>query len=87
MRPEEPFDVTRANEYQGPLNRMRVGGNIGTGVIMILCGVGFGVIAFAFDAPWWLWAVAAFFVLLGSLATAYWHRAFRRSRPPHDQPS
>jgi hypothetical protein len=82
MTPEEPFDLTRSDEYQGEHNRVRVGGNIGTGVVLILCGIGFALVAIFSDAPWGVWVIAASFVVFGCLTTAYWYRAFRKSHPP-----
>ena len=81
MSPEEPFDITRPNEYQGNLNRVRVGGNVGTGVVALLCGVGLALFGLLVQAPWWFFVFAGFLIVLGSLAIGYWSRALRKSRP------
>lgn len=82
MNPEEPFDLTRANEYQGKWNRAGVAMNIAFAVFVVLLGFAFATMGLLAGAPWGWWVVSAFIVLVGSVSFAYWYRAFRKSRPP-----
>lgn len=81
------FDITRADEYQGPLNRVQVRGQISYSIIMTALGFTGLLLSVASAAPPWGYVASAGVALFGALATLFWGRAYRRGRVPdtHDE--
>lgn len=80
-----PYDVTRADEYQGQVNRGRVAMQAIKGVTVALLAIGAIVLCAFTGAPVWAYAAALGFLLLGALSAVFWMRAHRRSAPPRSE--